>query len=178
MTFAFGGRRRDAAFAGGLAAIALLVRPNLVFVPAVPLLVLLTHPAARNRVVRGVLFCAPIVPVVAVVASLNTMWYGAASSSGYGTPRELYQVANVIPNVKLYLSWLWESQSPWVLLALLPLAAARTGVLGVRVLVACVLIGAATFTSYLTYAQFELVVSTLSVAWFGAFAVSGRGAIS
>jgi hypothetical protein len=152
---ALGSSRRGALAAGVWAAIGLLVRPNLLFVPAVPLLVVALGARGRERAIRSALFVAPLVPVVVFVAVLNTLWYGSPSNSGYGAARELYLLENIWPNVKLYAAWLWQSQSPWVLLALLPLVAPLTRTMSRRALAACALMCAATFASYVSYSQFE-----------------------
>jgi hypothetical protein len=169
---ALGGSRRGAAAAGWWAAAGLLLRPNLLFVPAAPLLIVAWTAAGRERWLRAALFCLPIVPVVAFVAVLNTMWYGAPSNSGYGAAREIYLLSNVLPNVKLYLSWLWESQSPWLLVALVPFVPPFSRTVQRRVLAACALIGALTLASYASYSQFEVwwYLRFLMPA-FGAFAV-------
>jgi hypothetical protein len=170
--YALRGSRRSALVAGVWAAVGLLVRPNLLFVPAVPLLFVLQHARGRERWTRAALFCAPMAPVAIFVAVLNTIWYGSPSNSGYGAARELYLLSNVWPNVKLYASWLWESQSAWPLLALLPLVPALGKGLDRRMLGACVLICAVTFASYVSYSQFEVwwYLRFLMPA-FGAFAV-------
>jgi hypothetical protein len=114
----------------------------------------------------------PIVPVVVFVAVLNTMWYGAPNHTGYGSTAELYLRSNVWPNVKLNAAWLWESQSPWVLIALVPLVPPFARSLRLGTIAACVVIAALTFASYVSYSQFEVwwYLRFLMPAW-GAFAV-------
>ncbi len=171
VVYALGGSRRSALAAGAWAAVGLLVRPNLLFVPLAPLLLVVTQARGRERWTRGALFCAPLAPVAVFVAVLNTLWYGSPSTSGYGAARDLYLLANVWPNVKLYASWLWESQSPWLLMALLPLVPPLRRGLDRRVVGACVLICAATFASYVSYSQFE-------VWWYLRFLMPAVGAFA
>jgi hypothetical protein len=172
VVLALGPTRRAAAAAGGLAALGLLVRPNLALVAGLPLLTIVIGGLGRERWVRAALYCAPIVPVVAFVAMLNTMWFGGATNTGYGSTDELYHAANIWPNLTLNASWLWESQSPWLLLGLLPLLPLPGRAVNGRVLVVCVLLGAVTFGSYATYGQFDAwwYLRFLMPA-FGAFAV-------
>jgi hypothetical protein len=172
MVSALGGSRRSALASGLWAAVGLLVRPNLLLVPIVPLLFVALDARGRERITRAYLFVAPIVPVALVIAALNTRWYGSPSNSGYGAPGELYLVSNVWPNARLYASWLWESQSPWLLLALLPCVPPLATTLNRRAIVACAAIGAAVLASYLSYSQFEVwwYLRFLMPA-FGAFAV-------
>lgn len=172
MVSALGASRRSALASGLWAAVGLLVRPNLLLVPIVPLLFVALDARGRERITRVSLFVAPIVPVALVIAALNTRWYGSPSNSGYGAPGELYLVSNVWPNARLYASWLWESQSPWLLLALLPCVPPLATTLNRRAIVACAAIGAAVLASYLSYSQFEVwwYLRFLMPA-FGAFAV-------
>jgi hypothetical protein len=172
IVFALGGSRRSAAAAGLFTAVGLLVRPNLPLVAGVPLLAILVRASGRDRWVKAALFCAPIVPVVLFVAAINTMWYGAPTSTGYGSTSELYHASNVWPNMKLHASWLWESQGPWMLLALVPLVPPFGRAVNRGVLAVCVVLGAVVFGSYASYAQFEAwwYLRFLMPA-FGAFAV-------
>src|SRR6185369_10339586 len=133
------------------AALGLLVRPNLAFVAAVPLVTLLIRAHGRDRWVKAVSYCAPIVPVVVFVGALNTMWFGGPTNTGYGSTDELYHASNIWPNVKLNAAWLWSSQSPWLLLAFVPLLPPFGRTVNRGVLAMCVLLGLATFGSYASY---------------------------
>lgn len=168
---ALGGSRRSAVVAGLWAAVGLLVRPNLLFVPGVPLLLVALNSSGRERWIRGALFTVPLVPVAVLVAVLNTMWYGSPSNSGYGAARELYLLGNVWPNVKLYLSWFLESQSWWLLLALVPFVPPFGRYVQRRVMAACALIVLVTLASYISYSQFE-------VWWYLRFLMPAFGAIA
>ncbi|HJY35425.1 MAG TPA: glycosyltransferase family 39 protein, partial [Vicinamibacterales bacterium] len=118
--FALGTRWRDTAAAALCTAVGLLIRPNLLVLCAVPLLqVVLTNRDGRWGL-RAAAFCIPLAPVALGIAALNTYYFGAPSNSGYGAASELYNWSNVWPNVRLYGSWLWASESPGVLIALLP----------------------------------------------------------
>ena len=168
---AYGSSRRSAAAAGLTAALGLLVRPNLILVAAVPALTLAVRASGRDRWIRCALYGLPILPVLAAVWTLNTMWFGAPTNTGYGSTDELYQAANIWPNVRLNAAWLWESQGPWLLLALVPLVPPFGRVVDRRVLAMCVLLGIATFASYASYAQFE-------VWWYLRFLMPAFGALA
>lgn len=170
--YALGGSRRSAAASGGWAAVGVLVRPNLLFAPAVPLLLIAFAAVGRERWVRAAMFCLPLVPVAVFVAVLNTVWYGAPSNSGYGAAREIYLLSNVVPNLKLYSTWLWESQSPWALVGVVAFLPPFNRYLQRRAIVACAFAVIGTLASYLSYSQFELwwYLRFLMPA-FGAFAV-------
>jgi hypothetical protein len=170
--YALGGSRRSAAIAGGWAAAGLLVRPNLLFVPMVPMVLLALDARGRERWIRAALFILPIVPVAVLIAVLNTLWYGAPSNSGYGAAREIYLVENIWPNLKLYAAWLRESHGWWPLLALVPFVPPFSRYVERRVLTACAFITVVTLASYLSYSQFEVwwYLRFLMPA-FGAFAV-------
>ena len=153
---ALGASRRTSLAAGLWAAVALLVRPNLLFVPIVPFLLVALNAHGRERIIRAFLFVAPIVPTTLFIATLNTWWYGSPSNSGYGAAGELYLLSNVWPNARLYASWLWESQSPWLLLALLPCAPPLATTMNRRAIAACAALCVAALASYLSYSQFEV----------------------
>jgi hypothetical protein len=58
-----------------------------------------------------------VIPAVIGIAALNTRWYGSPLLSGYGDPSALYSSRHVWTNVGLYSVWLWQSQSPGILVA-------------------------------------------------------------
>lgn len=170
--YALRGSRKDAVISGLWTAVGLLVRPNLLLVPIVPVVLLALHSRGWERWTRAAIFCVPIVPVAVFIAFLNTAWYGAPSNSGYGAAREIYLVANVWPNVKLYSAWLLESHSWWMLLALVPFVPPFSRHVDRRTLAACAFIALVTLASYLSYSPFEVwwYLRFLMPA-FGAFAV-------
>jgi 4-amino-4-deoxy-L-arabinose transferase-like glycosyltransferase len=151
---ALGERRRDALMCGMWTAAGLLMRPNLPIVPVVLFLHLLVTARARERWVRPALFSLPVALVVCFIAALYTVWYGAPWKSGYGAAGEIFLASNILPNLSRYPVWLWQSQSPLILLALVPLwsrmeHANRTAVW------LCAALFVATLASYLVYSPFE-----------------------
>jgi len=113
--------RRGAVLSGLFAGLGVLIRPNLapLAIPLVAFLLATTQGAERWR--RAALFCAVIVPAAIAIAALNASWYGSPFLSGYGNPRDLYAMANIGPNLRNYLQWLWQSQSPFILVVALSL---------------------------------------------------------
>ncbi len=103
--------------AGCAAAIAVLIRPNIAPVAAIPALMLLT---TRGRA-SAVLFAVPVAVAGALIAFVQWRWFGSPLRSGYGTADEIYALANVGANVRLYGEWLLDTHGPWLLAA--PLAA-------------------------------------------------------
>jgi len=168
--FALGSRPRDALSAGFLTALGVLIRPNLL-----PVAVLLTVPILqrgplRERLVRITLFGVPLSIAVLFTGWLNALWFGSPLSSGYGAAGELYDWANVAPNLRLYAAWLWKSQTAWILLALAPLVPSFRRALDGRVLTICLLLPAGVVACYVSYAQFE-------EWWYLRFLLPGLGAL-
>ena len=132
--------------AGCAAAIAVLIRPNIAPVAAIPLLMLLT---TRGRA-SAVLFAVPVAVAGALIAFVQWRWFGSPLRSGYGTAEEIYALANVGANVRLYGEWLLDTHGPWLLAA--PLAAVAVPSRALRWLL---LFAAAVVAAYLVYAVFE-----------------------
>lgn len=122
---------RLAPLAAGLAvAVAVLTRPNLVPLAVAPALLLLANRSdPRSRLRAMAVFGAGVLPGVVTVATLNSYWYGSPARSGYGSIDSLYAWSHFWPNAARYPDWLLETQTPIVLLALLPLI---TGAIGPR----------------------------------------------
>jgi hypothetical protein len=167
---ALGNSRRGSFYAGLAAAAGLLVRPNL------PLLAILLFgwivltARGKERIVRAALFSIPIVPAAIAIAVINTMWYGSPFTSGYGPSADIYALANIAPNLRLYPAWLWQSQGFWILLAfvtILPLVrgSGRSGPI-----VLCWVYFLATFACYVAYLPFE-------EWWYTRFLLPGLGAL-
>jgi dolichyl-phosphate-mannose-protein mannosyltransferase len=123
---------RATALASGLAAgAAILTRPNLVPLAAIPGVFLLWR-AARARDVTGpiarraALFAAGMIPACVIVAVINTRLWGSPLGSGYDPMDVELSWEHVAPNLQHYPRWLLDTQTPVVLLALLaPVVAGR-----------------------------------------------------
>ena len=117
--------RTGAALAGTAAAIAILIRPNLVVVALVIGLWLVVRdrrlPALRARFARVFLFVIPIAFGCLAVAAINQHLYGSATSSGYGDPGTLFSTDRMGQNIVKYGSWMIETQTPLAVIGLLAL---------------------------------------------------------
>jgi hypothetical protein len=167
---ALGNTRRSAFFAGVAAALGLLVRPNLLLLVAVLFVWITLTARGRERHVRVTLFSIPLVPAVLVVAAINAVWYGSPFQSGYGSSADIYAVANIAPNVRLYPLWLWQSQGSWILLAFLSIATFMTVRRERGAIALCWIYFLATLASYIAYSPFELW-------WYIRFLQPGLGAL-
>jgi hypothetical protein len=106
---------------GGLAAaVAILVRPNLVFVALLILLWLLARgwhsTVTRERVSSALAFAAPVTIGAAVLAVINQYLYGSPTRSGYGDLAGLFSTRYVLANLMSFSRWIAESQTPFGLL--------------------------------------------------------------
>ena len=105
-------------FASGLAtAIAVLVRPNIVPLAAIPALLLLDR--GRRAITPLVTFALTVCPAAATIGALNWYYHGSPLRSGYGTLDYLYGPGNIGPNLQRYGSWFVASQTVLPLLGLI-----------------------------------------------------------
>jgi hypothetical protein len=164
--------RASSVLMGVCAAIAILTRPNLValaIVPAVALLwdVVSTRGGGRHAIVRLALYC--IGPALAglFIASLDTYWYGSATTSGYGIlGGELFQWGFLQPNLINYSRSLVATHTPAIIVAVAGpwlvwryRSAAGAPVLSQSVLLAYVLFVIVMYLCYAVYLPME--------AWWG-----------
>lgn len=132
--------RLPAALAGVAAGVAVLVRPNLVPLTLAGMLAaelwpldswrpLRAGPAGAprtpRRYLRAALFLAGVIPAALFIALVNDRLYGSPLLSGYGRAGILYAVHFIPGNLRSYPAWLLESQSPLVVLAIVPLVVPR-----------------------------------------------------
>jgi hypothetical protein len=117
--------RRWLVFASGLAAgAAILTRPNLAPLAIVPFAVIAsfrstTDPAfSRRGLVRAAVFVAGMAPGALAVAWLNNYWYGSPTESGYGPLNDFFALEYWSVNLGHWASWLTETQTPLVAVAL------------------------------------------------------------
>lgn len=152
---ALGDRRRSALAAGSWTAAALLVRPNLPLIPLVLFAHLVRSSRGSERWIRLALFCAPVAVAGTAIAVLYTAWHGAPWNSGFGSATEIFSLGNVAPNLTRYPVWLWQTESPLVLLALVPLLPRFAREVDQPAVRLCAVLFGATLLSYLVYALFE-----------------------
>jgi hypothetical protein len=156
-----------AGLSGAVAALALLVRPNLLLIPAVmgAFLVARSLPAqnggawSRQASARIGAFGLPLIAAAIFIAALNRRWYGGALHSGYGPFDYFYRPANLLPNIIGYARALVRSQTPFIFLSLLTLGPGLPKRLrprwppGVRPLLGGFVL--AVWVSYLFYLHFD-----------------------
>ena len=160
--------------AGLAAAVAVLVRPNLVPLAAIPAALLLIEPGGRVR--RLAVFAAAASPAALAVAALNTFYFGSPLLSGYGTLEHLYDADRIAPNLLRYGAWILMTQTPLALAGLAaPLAAARAGPERTRVWLIAVAWPIATLVLYLPYLTFDewAYLRFLLPGYVGLFAGAG-----
>jgi len=138
--------------AGIAAGVTLLIRPNLVLLALAPVF---AWPEKRETLIR---YATGIVPGLLAIMVINTLLYGGPLSSGYGSLFEPYAWSSVPLNLRNYIVWIVQTQTLFILLALVPLfvpgalredspAASTRTCLGAVVVL--------TFLSYLFYATFN-----------------------
>jgi hypothetical protein len=158
LMLAIRGSPASLALAGGAAALATLTRPNLV-VLALPILVYaIRRPGTmRERVARGAAFALGMAPGPIAIAAINQHLHGSPLASGYGTFSTIYASRYLLPNLANYSTWLLQTQTPFVALALAaPWLLARRGDPGSRSIVKlCLGTAAAVVLSYLWYTPFD-----------------------
>jgi len=118
--FLLGASRASTVAAGLSAALAILIRPNLV--PLIPILAawFLVRARAtvdvRRRILDTAMFVGAALPGVLATAAINRFLYGSATTSGYGGLGEQFALGRIWPNLGHYISWYAESQTPLALL--------------------------------------------------------------
>jgi hypothetical protein len=130
--------------AGIVCAIAVLIRPNLAPLAAVPLWLI------GWNLRRAIVFSAPVAMAGFALMWLQWQWYGSPLRSGYGTAGELFALANVGANASRYFTWAFAT-SPALLLAPIGVVFAWRHAATKPLLVFAVLVESA----YLVYAVFD-----------------------
>jgi hypothetical protein len=141
------------AFAAGLAAsAAILTRPNLVPLAGVlGIFILVCSPAGlRTRVRNALIFAVATLPGCVAVALINDHLYGSPFESGYGSTEELFRMEYLGTNLSTYPRWLVETETPFILLALLAPWLIRTPLMWL-----CVALAATLTAAYAFYLPFD-----------------------
>ncbi len=129
---------------GLLTGAAIMMRPNLAPLAAIPLALVWTSRSAALAAAGGV------TPGVAAVALLQAAIYGSPLRTGYGDLSQLFSLAHITTNIVNYPAWLAFAHTPVLALGLLaPFVAARRTV--AWALLAFV---AGVFAAYLPYVPF------------------------
>lgn len=141
---------------GILASVAIFIRPNLVPLGAIFLALVLVRAPQAQRWRDFLAFGVGGLPLVLVVAAVNTHLYGAPWKAGYGSLDQYYSWSFPATNVSQYAAWLWQTETPLVVLMLAPLLLLRwiprerrTGI------VFAALFAAGVWLSYLFYQPFD-----------------------
>ena len=138
--------------AGVVSGLTLLIRPNLILLALVPVF------AWRQKRERLVRYAFGLVPGVFAIFVINAALYGEPFTTGYGSLSEMYALSSVPLNVRNYITWLVQTQTLLVLLALVPLfarGALREGLVGVSPRACLAALVGLTWLSYLFYATFD-----------------------
>lgn len=120
-TGALVGATRARPFAAGLlAGLALMIRPNLAPLGLVVAGIVASNEwPRRGAIVTALVRCAAgALPALAAVLVLQRLAYGGALSSGYGDLGQLFALGQVWPNLTRYSTWLVETQTAAVALAI------------------------------------------------------------
>jgi hypothetical protein len=160
--FVLRGGGAASAWAGVLAALAVLVRPNLV-----PLALVLgafivwrgrDEPNARAVWTRAGWFTAALVPALGAIAIINWQLYGSPASSGYGDLGPAYAIDHIAANARRYAAWLVQTHTALIGFSAVGLIApwtARAGVLAPRAAALFLMCTIAVAASYLPYSVFD-----------------------
>jgi hypothetical protein len=137
--------------AGVASGLSLMIRPNLILLTLVPAF------AWRGRRELLVRFATGLVPGVVAIMIVNFLLYGGPFTTGYASLFELYAFGALPLNLRNYIVWLLQTQTPLILLALVPLfvrdALRDDRPVSPRACLAALIV--LTFVSYLFYATFD-----------------------
>ena len=105
--------RHNAVLAGVMAGLAIMIRPNLAPLAAIPALLIIVPPDAgdrRSRLIHAALFVAGCAPFVVTVAAVFNHLYGSPLRSGYGSLDQYYGLSSVAANLSRYPRSFLETQ--------------------------------------------------------------------
>jgi len=154
LLFALRPDTRGAIGAGVAIAVAILIRPNVAPLAVVPALLLMTE--RPDRVRRAIVLVLATVPSIALIAVLNTRWWGSPLTSGYGETAGLFAAPHIVPNLRHYLGWLTETQTPIIFAGLFaPFVVARRAHERRRLLLVTVVFPVLVLALYLPYLEFD-----------------------
>ena len=150
-----GGGRRYLSAAGGIAGLTLLIRPNLFLLALMPVALWRPWNVKQGALIK---YAIGLAPSLLAIMALNVYLYGGPLTFGYGAPLESYGFAALAANVRNYAAWLVLTQTPLVVLAVIPLSVggvlvARIDDVSPRICLGALLV--LTFLSYAFYAPFN-----------------------
>jgi hypothetical protein len=138
--------------AGIVSGLALMIRPNLILLTLVPAF---AWRGAKEPLIR---FATGLVPGVVIIMIVNMLLYGGPFTTGYASVFELYAFGALPLNLRNYIVWLLQTQTPLILLAVVPFfvrGALRDQVRSVSMRACLGALIALTFVSYVFYATFD-----------------------
>jgi hypothetical protein len=151
--------------AGWAAGASLIIRPNLFLLAMFPVIVWETVPGSVSRASAetdpgtvSLRYAKGLVPALIVIMALNTYLYEGPLTFGYGGILESYTLSAFPANAVNYLRWLLQTQTPLILLAIVPLVvrgALRDEGAGPSPRVCLAALLALTWLSYLFYGVFD-----------------------
>lgn len=162
-------RAGGALASGTLAAVALVVRPNLALVAGAVWMADLAasnrrRPVGRPGLARGdngrarglraAQWAAPVVLAAGAVAVVNAALWGSPAASGYGATSDLFLAANVPDNLARLWRWTVETRGYWCVIGIIALPWTLVAQDRRHAWPAAALVGAVV-ASYLVYAVFE-----------------------
>jgi hypothetical protein len=98
--------------AGLAAALAIVIRPNLVPLAIIPPLLIFARTSGPAALRNAGLFAAGATPGVLFIAWLFADLYGSPFTSGYGDNSYLFSAPHVPVNLRQFLLWTWQSHGP------------------------------------------------------------------
>ncbi len=177
VALAMTGAPRRSLLAGLVTSLAILVRPNLLPLGLTIGVALLLRPGRPARVRWGdaAAYAAGSAPGCLVVALVQQYFYGSPFSSGYGAADALFAFSNMEPNLRRYAGWLWETQTPICVLALLTPVVYRRWT--VALLAALIVVNLLCYLPYVVFEEwsylrfllptlpFVIVLSAMGLDW-------------
>ena len=116
--------RGRAFITGLLVGLSVLVRPNMAPIAAVFAVYLARLESSwRDRFITLIVFGLGCLPSATAVAIIHTHLYGAPWKSGYGDLNTLYSWSFFWTNMRQYVTWFAETQTPLALLFVVPFVA-------------------------------------------------------
>jgi Dolichyl-phosphate-mannose-protein mannosyltransferase len=155
LTLALRGRAFAAVAAGLAAAMAILTRPNLAPLAAIPVFLAFSA-SGSNRLLQGGLCGAGVSLGLGILMWTQALLYGSPTSSGHPGIENLFRLSYVPDNLFRYARWYAETHTPLVLLASLaplvfwrPVPAARGG--SRRLALTLLVFAVGVYVAYLPY---------------------------
>lgn len=139
--------------AGIVSALAIAIRPNLA-----PLAVVIAGVTVcgggTSRWRHGAIFAAGLLPGIVALGWVQSVRYGSALSSGYGTIEDGFGAANILPNLSRYPRWVTATHTPFIWLSVLAPVWIGRNCTRPPVAWTAVLLSAAIWAAYMPYVPF------------------------